>query len=198
MSSVYRSFDNNLFLSSNESTVFGVIHRGQCAYLCHKQFFGVTVEQIFQCLIETKNDIEHSAEIRMKLCNLERFLAQRPEGDDSLPVHLYMCNEMAKIIARIKCVSIVYFLECDEIGHIGYQAVDLYSPKNAIAGHILPILVRGGDNDYHDLVTARPRCEEIFQRTLTRIVDYLLTCSRNMTKDFSVSFAICCCVRSMY
>ena len=84
MSSVYRSFDKDLFLSADDSTVFGVIHRGQCAYLCHKEFFGVTVEQIFQCLIETKNDIQHSAEIRMKLCNLERFLAQRKEGDDSL------------------------------------------------------------------------------------------------------------------
>ena len=48
------------------------------------------------------------------------------------------------------------------VGHIGYQAVDLYQPKNAIAGHILPILVRGGNNDNHDLVTAKPRCEEFF------------------------------------
>ena len=92
--SAYRSFDSNLFLPAQDATVFGVKHRGECAYLCLARFFAVPVSGIFQCLIEHKDDVCISNEVLHKIVKLEHYILQREEGSDSLPAHLYMCNEI--------------------------------------------------------------------------------------------------------
>ena len=149
--SVYRSFDSNLFLPEEDATVFGVVHRGECAYLCLAHFFAVPISGIFKCLIEHKHDISISDEVRQKIVKLELYVLQRVEGSDSLPAHLYMCNEMgnlllyylliclilissllAAIVAKDKGCSILYFFECDDEN--GYQAIHMFSPPNANAG----------------------------------------------------------------